>query len=132
MEVLGIGVDVVEIARIERAMARNEDFAARLFSPRERRRCEAFSRPARRYAACFAAKEAAGKALGTGLRGVDWKEMELLEDGEGRPVLHLSGRALQLARSLGVEKILVSISHTGELAVALAQAMGERKRGCAG
>lgn len=126
MEVLGIGVDVVEIARIERALARHEGFAARLFSPRERERCRDCSRPARRFAACFAAKEAASKALGTGMRGISWQEMELLVDESGRPVLHLSGKARRLASRLGVEEILVSVSHTRELALAFAQAVRSR------
>ncbi|MBC7247079.1 MAG: holo-ACP synthase [Actinobacteria bacterium] len=125
MDILGIGVDVVEVARIERAMARHEGFVPRLFTPRERERCEDCSRPARRYAACFAAKEAAYKALGAGARGFSWREVELLADGEGRPFLVLSGRTRETARRLGVERVLVSISHTGELAVAFAQAVGE-------
>lgn len=125
MDILGIGVDVVEVARIERAMARHEGFVPRLFSPRERERCEGCSRPARRYAACFAAKEAACKALGSGARGFSWREVELLADGNGRPYLVLSGKTQEMARRLGVESILVSISHTEELAVAFAQAVGE-------
>ncbi len=127
MEVLGIGVDVVEIARIERALARHEGFASRLFSPRERERCGDCSRPARRFAACFAAKEAACKALGTGMRGISWQEMELLTDASGKPVLHLSGKARELASRLGVEEILVSVSHTRELALAFAQAVRHRR-----
>lgn len=128
MEILGIGVDMVEIARIERALARHENFATRLFSPRERERCRDCARPARRFAACFAAKEAASKALGTGIRGISWQELELLADNMGRPVLHLSGKARELASRMGVKEILVSISHTGETALAFAQAVGERRK----
>lgn len=120
-------MDVVEVARIERAMARHEGFVPRLFSPRERERCEDCSRPARRYAACFAAKEAAYKALGAGAHRFSWREVELLADGDGRPYLELSGKTREAARSLGVERVLVSISHTGGLAVAFAQAVGEGK-----
>jgi len=125
MDILGIGVDVVEVARIERAMARHEAFVPRLFSPRERERCEGYSRPARRYAACFAAKEAACKALGAGKRGFSWREVELLAGEDGRPYLVLSGKTRETARRMGVQGIMVSISHTEELAVAFAQAWGE-------
>lgn len=128
MDVLGIGVDMVEISRIERALARHERFATRLFSARERERCLDCSRPARRFAACFAAKEAASKAMGTGIRGFSWKEMELLADAEGRPVLFLSGRAREVAQGLGIREILVSVTHTRDAALAFAQALGEAER----
>ncbi len=126
MEILGIGVDLVEVARIERAIARHEGFLPRVFSPRERERCEDCARPGRRYAACFAAKEAATKALGTGIRGLSWPEVEMLVDERGRPYMELSGRAGDIAARCGVESILVSVSHTRGMAVAVAQAMGGR------
>jgi holo-[acyl-carrier protein] synthase len=124
MDILGIGVDLVEVARIERAMARHEGFVPRIFSVRERKRCEDCASPARRYAACFAAKEAASKALGTGVKGFTWQEVEVLSDERGRPYLVLSGRAEEVAKSRGVEKMQVSISHTRDLAMAFAQAVG--------
>ena len=124
MDILGIGVDLVEVGRIEKAMARHEEFVSRIFSIRERKRCEDCARPARRYAACFAAKEAASKALGTGVKGFTWQEVEVLSDERGRPYLVLSGRAEEVAKSRGVEKMQVSISHTRDLAMAFAQAVG--------
>jgi holo-[acyl-carrier protein] synthase len=124
MEILGIGVDLVEVGRIEKAMARHEEFVSRIFSIRERKRCEDCARPARRYAACFAAKEAASKALGTGVRGFAWQDVEVLSDERGRPYLVLSGKAEELARSQGVIEMQVSISHTRDLALAFAQAVG--------
>ncbi len=124
MEILGIGIDLVEVGRIEKAMARHEEFVSRIFSIRERKRCEDCARPARRYAACFAAKEAASKALGTGVRGFTWQEVEVLSDEHGRPYLVLSGKAEELARSQGVIEMQVSISHTRDLAMAFAQAVG--------
>ncbi len=124
MDILGIGVDMVEVARVEKAMARHEGFVSRLFSPRERERCEGYTRPALRYAACLAAKEAACKAMGTGMRGFSWREVELLAEEGGRPVLVLSGKAREAARSRGIEEVLVSISHTPSLVVAFAQAVG--------
>lgn len=128
MEVLGIGVDMVDVERIERALARHERFASRLFTDRERERCLDCARPGRRFAACFAAKEAASKAMGTGIKGFTWKELELLADAEGRPVLLLSGRALEVARSRGIREILVSVTHTRDTALAFAQALGEERK----
>jgi len=124
MEILGIGIDLVEIDRMERAMARHEELVSRVFSPRERELCDDHARPAQRYAACFAAKEAASKALGTGVMGFAWQEVEMLRDDRGRPYLALSGRAQELAYSRGVKKILISVSHSRGLAVAVAQAVG--------
>ncbi|RJP35277.1 MAG: holo-[acyl-carrier-protein] synthase [Actinobacteria bacterium] len=124
MEILGVGIDLVEVARIERAITRHEGFVSRVFSLRERARCEDCARPGRRYAACFAAKEAAGKALGTGIRGLDWRELEMLAGDGGRPYMELSGRAGEAAAKRGVVEILVSVSHTGDLAIAIAQAVG--------
>lgn len=124
MEILGIGIDLVEIGRMEKAIARHEELVSRLFSPRERELCEDHARPARRYAACFAAKEAASKALGTGVMGFSWQEVEMLRDERGQPYLALTGRALELASSKGVDEILISVSHSRGLAVAIAQAVG--------
>lgn len=129
METLGIGVDLVEIERIRKAVARREGFVARVFSPRERKRCEDCADPARRYAACFAAKEAASKALGTGMRGFDWREVEMLVDAAGRPCLSLSGKFGEAARLRGVREIMVSVSHTRTLAVVVACALGEKEGG---
>jgi holo-[acyl-carrier protein] synthase len=128
MEILGIGVDLVEVIRIERAMARHEGFVSRVFSERERARCDDCSRPGRRYAACFAAKEAVGKALGTGIKGFNWSDLEMLTGDDGKPYMKLSGRAGEVAARQGVEKILVSVSHTKDMAIAVAQAA----RGVAG
>ncbi len=125
MRVLGIGVDMVEVARIEEALARHDTFATRLFSDRERERCLDCARPARRFAACFAAKEAASKAMGTGVRGFSWRELELLADERGRPFLLLSGKARDVAESMGIREILVSVTHTREAALAVVQALGE-------
>ena len=114
----------MEVARIERAIARHEGFVSRVFSQRERARCDDCARPGRRYAACFAAKEAVGKALGTGIKGFDWCELEMLVGDDGVPYMRLSGRAGEVATRRGVEEIMVSVSHSGEMAVAVAQALG--------
>ena len=125
MKVIGIGIDLVEIERIEKAIARHDSFVSRIFSTREIERCENCAYPARRYAACFAAKEAVSKALGTGFRGFTWREVEMLEDNNGRPFPALSGRAQKVANQLGIGQIFISVSHTRETAVAVAQAISE-------
>lgn len=124
MEILGIGIDLIEISRIEKAIARHDNFVSRIFSERERERCEDCSRPASRYAACFAAKEAVSKALGTGIKGFSWKDLEMCEDENGRPYVKLHGAALEEAGRRGVEDILISVAHSRETAVAVAQAFG--------
>lgn len=129
MDILGLGIDLIEIDRIGKAIARHERFVSRIFSAREREFCEGCSRPARRYAACFAAKEAASKALGTGMRGIGWREVEMLEDEGGRPSLSLSGRAEEAANRLGISEIKVSVSHSRGMAVAVAQAVGRGRDG---
>ena len=113
------------VARLRSRLGKaREGFVSRVFSQRERARCEDCARPGRRYAACFAAKEAAGKALGTGIKGFDWCELEMLVDDDGVPYMSLSGRAGEVAARRGVEEMLVSVSHSGEMAVAVAQALG--------
>lgn len=121
------GVDIVEVARIERAVARwGERFLRRVYTPAEQAAYGA--RPAS-LAARWAAKEAVGKLLGVGLRGLGagcetaglaWTEIEVLSGADGRPALHLSGAAQVRAQALGVGEISLSLSHTREHAVAFA------------
>jgi len=123
--VLAIGIDIVEIERIERAVERlGERFLARVFTPAEREYCD--SRGARfvHYAGRFAAKEAAMKALGTGWAGgVAWHEVEILPSAGGPPQLALHGVARRRFEELGAARSLVTISHTH--AVAIAQVLFE-------
>jgi holo-[acyl-carrier protein] synthase len=118
--VLAIGIDVVEIDRIERAVERlGERFLDRVFTPAEREYCD--SRGARfvHYAGRFAAKEAAMKALGTGWAGgVAWREVEILPSAAGPPQLALGGVARRRFDELGATRSLVTISHTHAVAVA--------------
>lgn len=112
-----VGVDIVEVERIERAVARHgERFLRRVFSPRELDYCA--GRLAS-LAARFAAKEAVSKALGTGIGAVRWRDIEVLPDPGGRPVVHLHGEARRLVdpTCAGCE---VSISHSRAYAVASA------------
>jgi holo-[acyl-carrier protein] synthase len=115
----GIGVDMLEIARMERAMRRRPSILRRLFTDEERAYCDACARPAEHYAARFAAREAVLKALGTGFgQGVGLKDVSVRNDENGRPTAVLSGRAAQLAAARGVQEVALSLSHTREVAVA--------------
>ncbi|MEA3341384.1 MAG: holo-ACP synthase [Chloroflexota bacterium] len=118
---LTTGVDLIEIARIKRILARYGDrFLERVFTPAEVLYCRA--RPAE-LAARFAAKEAVSKALGVGVRimsrdGIDWREAEIVGDRRGKPLVRLHGRAAQRAAELGLSEWAVSLSHTREHAIA--------------
>ncbi len=122
MSILGIGIDAVDIHRIERAIHRHERFATVLFTDCEREFCDRQARPAKHYAARFAAKEAAFKTLN--MKRIHWKDFETLA-GETGPLLLLHGRARETACELGVEDIILSLTHTGNLAVAVAIALGD-------
>ena len=121
--IVGVGVDVCEIARIQRALAgRNgPHFRARVFTAGETAYCEQRRRTAAQsYAATFAAKEAALKAFGTGWgEGLGWQSVEVVRDETGRPALVLHGPARALARRRGVSRAHLTLSHAGALAVAL-------------
>ena len=117
--IIGIGCDIVEVDRVARAVAR-PGFAQRVFTPAERTYCDAAngSVQAQRYAARFAAKEAALKALGTGLREGSLQELEIVHDDLGAPHLRVSGRLAELARAKGGMRWLVSLSHVQACAMA--------------
>jgi len=118
--IVGTGVDITETARIEQALQRHgERFSKRLYTPQEIAYCEQFKNRAERFAARFAAKEAAFKALGTGWReGVRWLDAEVTHQPSGKPELVLTGRAAEIARALGVTRTAVSLSHSNRYAIA--------------
>jgi holo-[acyl-carrier protein] synthase len=120
-----IGVDIVEIDRIKRA-CRRKRFLERFFTHQElsgidKNKMAIFFQ---RLAGKFAAKEAVAKALGTGFRYFRWREIEILNDHNGKPYAVLSGRAEEILKSGGFEKILVTISHCRDYAIAFAVARG--------
>jgi len=119
--VIGLGTDLIEIERIERSVARfGERFLERVFTPGEIAYCHAKRGSAESFAARFAAKEAGAKALGTGIsRGVSWKEFEVKRKPGQRPELHLSGRAAEIARELGVRRMSLSLTHSREMSMAV-------------
>lgn len=118
--IVGTGVDLVETSRIEEAMERHGTrFIERLCTPEEIAYCDKFKNRAERYAARFAAKEAAFKALGTGWgKGVRWRDVEVTHQASGKPELSLTGRAQELAEQLGVARMQISISHADHYAMA--------------
>lgn len=118
---VSVGVDIVEIERIERAIQRwGERFLERVYTPAELALCRG---RAPELAARFAAKEAISKALGTGLRGIGWREMEVLCDKRGKPLVHLHGRAKARADFLGLSDFAISLSHSRDYALAFVVAM---------
>lgn len=121
------GIDIVEIARIERLLFdHGERFLARVYTPAERIYCIRSRTPAIRLAGRFAAKEALLKMLGTGWRGgIAWSDMEILSDPLGKPHVGLYGACALRAGELGLSRFEVSISHAGGFAVAAAIGTGE-------
>jgi holo-[acyl-carrier protein] synthase len=116
----GTGVDLAETRRIQESLERyGERFRDRIYTPQEIAYCERFKNKAERYAARFAAKEAAFKALGTGWRaGIRWVDIEVTHLPGGKPELVLRGRAEAIARELGVVRTAVSLSHADHYVVA--------------
>ena len=117
------GIDVVEIGRIMVALERHgERFLRRVFTPAERAICQA--RPGE-LAIRFAAKEATMKALGTGARGVGWRDIEVLPNRRGKPLIYLYGRGEERARAIGLRSIDVTLTHDAGLALAVVVVLRE-------
>ena len=109
--IVGVGVDVVDLARFERALDRTPRLRERLFTAQER------ERPLRSLAGRFAAKEALLKALGV-TDGIGWHDMEVISDAEGNPDIAVSGRAAEIAAARGIASLHVSMSHDAGVAIA--------------
>jgi holo-[acyl-carrier protein] synthase len=118
--IVGLGIDITEIDRIEAAIARHgRPFLERVYTPSEIAYCERHRHRAERFAGRFAAKEAAMKALGTGWRcGVRWVDIEVVREPSGKPTLKLSGASREIADRLGVKSIALTITHSGNTALA--------------
>lgn len=128
--VLGVGIDLVEVERIAQSLSRfGQRFLSRVYSAEEQRYCMAKRFPAPSLAARFAAKEAAAKALGTGIsRGVGWQQIEVRRAPGRAPELEFSGVAAGLASQLGVRRVLLSLTHTAEHAQAFVVLEGSTGR----
>lgn len=128
MRILGTGIDMIEVERVERAVTRprtGERFRDRVFTAREVAYCESRGRPRyQSYAARFAAKEAAMKAMGTGWnRNAGWRDIEVVRERGQAPAIALSGKAAEYARRKGITAFHLSITHTE--AHAMAQVIAE-------
>lgn len=119
--IIGSGIDLVEIRRIQQSFERyGQRFLDRVYTAAEQAYCmRKRKKAAESLAARFAAKEAGAKALGTGIsRGVNWLEIEVGREPGGRPILRFHGRAAEIAEQMGVAHMALSITHTAELAMA--------------
>jgi holo-[acyl-carrier protein] synthase len=122
VEILGLGVDICEIARMERALERHPTMRDRVFTPEERAYCDSKARPAESYAGRFAAREAVIKALG-GYRGRGWQDISVARSPSGAPEIRLRGNAKARADGIGVARVLISFTHERANAVAFAVAV---------
>src|SRR5579885_2797255 len=118
--IVGTGIDITEVPRIRETIARHgERFLKRVFTEGEIRYCDSKANRVERYAARFAAKEAAMKALGTGWNhGVRWRDVEVLREPGRRPTIRFHGKAAEFAAHLNTKNISLSLSHTPEQAIA--------------
>lgn len=118
--IVGSGIDLIEIARIQHSLDRyGERFLDKVFTAGEQAYCLRKRNAAESLAARFAAKEAAAKALGTGIsHGVTWREIEVVREPGGRPSIAFSGRAREIAERLRVRHAALSLTHTADLAMA--------------
>ena len=120
-----VGVDMIEIPLVARVLKRHpERFLRRVFTPEEVAFCRG---RVRELAARFAAKEAVMKALGTGARSVAWRDIEVLPDWRGKPLVYLTGGAERRAEVIGLDAIDVSLSHLDEFAIAVVVCTQERR-----
>lgn len=120
---VSIGIDIVDVERIERILNEKPRFIERYFSQNEISLIKDKKNLARHVAGRFAGKEAVVKSMGTGIKGFSLKEVEILNDKNGRPYVNLNGKAKEVAESLNVKEFAVSISYSGKTAVASAVAL---------
>jgi len=120
MSVLGLGIDLTEVSRIRALLEKSgERFKQRVFTEGEIRYCEGKADPALHFAARFAAKEAASKALGTGFsEGIGWQEIETVNNDSGAPSIVLHRKAALRAETMGVGVMMVTLTHTADMAAA--------------
>ncbi|HJR90911.1 MAG TPA: holo-ACP synthase [Acidimicrobiia bacterium] len=123
MRIIGLGVDLADIDRVEAVVGKYPRFIQRCFTPHEQEYALRFANPARRLAARFAGKEAVMKSMGTGWRRIRWTDIEIT--GGGAPRVNMTGNAAVRAQMLGVTDVLVTITHTDTSALVMAVAVGE-------
>jgi holo-[acyl-carrier protein] synthase len=114
----GLGTDIIEIKRIERAIQKRERFKTRFFTDKEVAYCEQYKKPWANFAGRFAAKEAVVKALGTGFSGFQWQDVEIISTSTGKPEVKLYNGAKKIAQEQEITEIIISISHCHDYATA--------------
>src|SRR5919108_5825961 len=122
MEVVGIGVDLVDVERLARILQRRTTFVRRVFTPKEIEYCERQANPAESYAARWAAREACRKALG-GIRRMRWHDVRVDRAPSGAPRLVLEGTSRARADALGVSEVMVALTHERRMAAAFCVAV---------
>lgn len=123
--ITGIGTDLIEIVRIQRAIEKNPHFMERVYTANEIAYCQRKKNAWQSFAARFAAKEAVSKAFGTGIGPVGLMEIEILNAENGQPKVVLHGKALQLAADRNIQRVHISLSHSEAYAMATAVLEGE-------
>jgi holo-[acyl-carrier protein] synthase len=120
---LAVGIDVILISRVRKVLERHpERFLQRVYTPEEVAFCRG---RVHELAARFAAKEAVMKALGTGARGLAWREIEILPNRRGKPLIYLHGDAKKRGETIGLQGVDISLTHEGDLAIAAVAGMAE-------
>ncbi len=122
MDVVGIGVDLVDVDRVKQILARRESFVERVFTPAEIAYCGRQASPAECYAARWAAREACRKALG-GIRNMRWHDIRVERAPSGAPSIVLEGSSLARAAALGVSQVLLALTHERRMAAAFCMAV---------
>ena len=125
MRIVGLGVDLAEIERVGRLLAKYPWFAERCFTDHEREYAFRYAKPERRLAARFAGKEAVMKSMGTGWRRIRWQDIEIT--GGGKPTVRVFGTAANRAETLGITGFEITITHTDKDALVFAIALGEHE-----
>ena len=127
MNVVGIGIDIIECDRIADMIKKHDEiFINRVFTPYEIEYCGARKAAAQHYAGRWAAKEAILKSMGTGwAKGIHWTDLEIQTLPGGKPVVQINGTAKEICESRGISEILISISHCHAYATAFATAIGQ-------
>lgn len=123
MEVIGVGTDVVDVPRFRAVLARTPTIVDRLFTDGEKAWCERKTDPAERYAVRFAAKEAVGKAMRTGLSRFPIRQIEVIRGENGEPTIELGPKGQKVAKELGIGRFEISLSHSETTAIAVCVAV---------
>ncbi len=118
MNIFGTGIDIIEIERIKKAINKNNKFLERIYTEKEVEYFKQKDYKAQTIAGNFAAKEAISKAFGTGIRGFNFKDIEILRNSLGKPVVTLYNELYEKSEKLEINEILLSISHSKDYAVA--------------